>query len=362
MRAAVLTRFGGPFELVDDVEIDDPGPGEVLVKITHCGVCHSDLTVFEGGEPTYPLPVILGHEAAGVVEKLGPDVKTRAIGQSVVLSMRAPCGQCYQCARGAPVLCEQGQSLSPPPPRAFWRGAPIVRGFGLGAFADFALARVEGAVPISADTPPSIAAVVGCAVQTGVGAVQNIAKMPPGASCVIIGAGTVGVCVVQGAALAGASSIIVVDPNEARRQSALALGATLAFDPGEPNLIDRIRAATGMRGADYAFDLVCTAETPELAIAAIRPGGHAILIGVKSNHTRSSLLTTPIVMQQKHISGCLLGNCHPQRDFPVFLELWRAGRLAIDKLVTAVRPLAEIDEAMADLQAGRGLRTVLAFA
>lgn len=357
MRAAILTQTGGPFVIADDVEIDDPQAGEVRVRISHCGVCHSDLTVFKGPS-SYPLPAILGHEATGTIEAVGPGVD-RKIGERVVLSMRSPCGHCYQCTRGMPVLCERASPTSSREPRVVWRGTPVFRGFRLGAFADLVLVETEGAVAIKDDVPPSVAAVVGCAVQTGVGAVVNIAGMAANASTLVIGAGTVGLCVVQGAVLAGATTIVVLDPNPGRREQALAMGATLALDPAAADVVGHIRRVTGGRGVDHAFDLVCTADTPLLAMEALRPGGQAVLIGVHSAGNRAPVLTTPIVMQQKSMTGCMLGNCHPQRDFPKFLDLWRAGRLAIDRLITQERPLVEIDAAMADLAEGRGLRTVL---
>ena len=242
-----------------------------------------------------------------------------------------------------------------------WRGSPVFRGFRLGAFAEYALVEAEGAVPMSDTVAPEVAAVVGCAVQTGVGAVSHIAKVVAGECVLVIGAGTVGMCVVQGAMLHGATTIVVLDPNESRRQQALKLGATHAFDPATADLVAQVRALAGGRGVDHAFDLVCTASTPQLAMDALRPGGHLVLIGVQANDVRAPILTTPMILQQKRMSGCMLGNCHPQRDFPHFLHLWQAGRLSIDRLITAQRPLAEIDRAFADLEAGIGLRTVLSL-
>lgn len=360
MKAAILTGFKRPFEIADDVEIDSPAAGELLVGVTHCGVCHSDLTVVAGADPNYPLPVILGHEAAGVVASVGGGVTTLAEGQPVVLSMRAPCGGCHYCTRGLPVLCETtaaGRLAT----RVRWRGAPVTRGFGIGAFAEYVLVDAAAAVPLGAATPRDVASIIGCAVQTGVGAVTNLTSMSPGASALVIGAGTVGICVILGAKLTGAVTIIAIDPNPARREQALALGASHTFDSAAPNLVEQVKALTAGRGVDFAFDVVGRAETPELAIACLSAGGHAVVIGVTSLATKFSVPAASFAMQQKTVSGCMLGNCHPQRDFPRFVSLWQNGRLALDRLVTAVRPLAEIDAAMADLAAGLGLRTVLAI-
>ncbi|MBS3929405.1 MAG: Zn-dependent alcohol dehydrogenase [Sphingomonadales bacterium] len=359
MKAALLTRFGAPFEVVDDVEIDSPREGEVLVKISHCGVCHSDYTIWEGKAPDYPLPALLGHEAAGVIAELGPGVTEREVGQAVILTMRAPCGQCYQCTRGNPVLCEKAQATASRGPRVTWRGKPVMRGFNLGAFAEYVLVDVNGSVPIAQDTPLDVAAVVGCAVQTGVGAVTNIAKLQPGESVLIIGAGSVGMSVVQGAVLGRASIIAVVDPLAQRREQALSLGATHVFDSASGDVADEIKRLTAGRGADHAFDLVSIANTVELALAATRPAARIVLIGVPGAGGTAVLPTSAFVMAQKQMFGCILGNCHPQRDLPRFLELFAQGRLPIDKLITAHRPLFEINAAFEDMAAGRGLRTLL---
>lgn len=360
MKAAILSKFKGTFEIFDDVEIDDPGPGEVLVNVSYCGVCHSDYAVWEvGAESNYPLPAILGHEAAGVITAVGPGVTDRQVGQKVIMSMKSPCGSCFQCTRGNFSACEKIPAPARLGPRVRRKGQPITRGFGLGAFAEYVLVDVNGAIPIRDTDPLDVAAVVGCAVQTGVGAVQNVADVAAGDSIVVIGAGSVGVSVVQGARLANAGMIAVVDPNPGRREQALALGATHAFDSSSPTVAEEIVKLTCGRGADFAFDLVSLGSTVNLALAVIRPAGRVVLIGVPGDSGIAQIPTSPMVMTQKQIVGCMLGNCHPQRDLPNFMTLWSQGKLEIDKLITARRPLDQINEAFADLGAGRGLRTVL---
>lgn len=359
MRAAILTSFGSKFEIVDDVELDEPQEGEVVVRITHCGVCHSDQSVWEGLNAHYPLPAILGHEAAGIISAVGPGVVDRSVGQHVILTMRAPCGICFQCSAGNPVLCETPPATASRGPRAFWQGKPVHRGFNLGAFAEFALVDVGGTVPIDAESSMEMAAVVGCAVQTGMGAVRNVARVTPGSHLLVIGAGSVGISVVLAGRLAGAASIAVVDPNEGRRAQALALGASHAFDSADPEVDAAIRALSGGRGVDYVFDLVSVDTTFQLALKASRPGAEIILIGVPGGTVGATLPTGAFVVTQKAIKGCMLGNCHPQRDLPHFLELGESGSLAINRLITARRPLVEINEAFEDLVAGRGLRTII---
>lgn len=360
MKAAILTQFKGRFEVVDDAEIDDPGVGEVLVRVRHCGVCHSDYAAWEfGAQAGYLLPAILGHEAAGVIVKVGSGVTDRTVGQHVILSMKSPCGNCFQCTRGNFMVCEKPPGTDRRGSRVRWKGRPLMRGFGVGAFAEYVLADVNGAIPIDEADPLDVAAVVGCAVQTGVGAVRNIANVSAGDSVVVIGAGSVGISVVQGARLAGAALIAIVDPKSDRREQALALGATHAFDSVSSTIAQDVIALTGGRGADCAFDLMSLGSTVELALASIRPAGRLVLIGVPGAAGVAQLSTSPLVMSQKQIVGCMLGNCHPQRDLPLFMELWSQGKLEIDRLITARRPLDQINEAFADLSSGIGLRTVL---
>jgi Zn-dependent alcohol dehydrogenase len=361
MRAAVFTEAGRALEIIDGIEIDDPRPGEVLVRVRHCGVCHSDLSIIDGSLP-FPVPAILGHEASGTIAALGSGVAGLAVGDRVVLSMRPPCGHCYWCVRNEPVLC--AQTAGPPgagESRTWHQGRPITRGFRLGAFAEYVLVEASGVVQVPDAVPLDAAAVVGCAIQTGIGSVTNVAKTEAGAKAAILGLGGVGLAIVQGLVLSGAAAIIGMDPVAERRDRAIGLGATQVFDPGEADLLERIHAGTGRIGCDYVFDTVSSTQTTRAASGFLRAGGKLVLIGVTGTPQPLGMTSMDIVMRQKSVIGSFLGNCHAQRDLPKYLDLCSAGRLDLAALVTATLPLSEINAAVSDLRAGRGVRTVLSI-
>ena len=361
MRAAVFTQSGRALDIVEGIEIDDPRPGEVLVRIGHCGVCHSDLSIIDGALP-FPTPAILGHEASGTIAALGSGVIGLAEGDRVVLSMRPPCGHCYWCVRNEPVLCVE--TAGPPgsgEPRAWHQGKPITRGFRLGAFAEYSLVEASGVAQVPDGVPLDAAAVVGCAIQTGIGSVTNVAKTEAGATAAVVGLGGVGLAVIQGLVLSGAATIIAIDPVAERRDRAIALGATLAFDSADADLSQRVSAATGQVGCDYVFDTVSSTQTTRVACGILRAGGKAVLIGVTGDPQPLGISSMDLVMRQKSIMGSFLGNCHSQRDLPKYLALCSAGRLDLAALVTATRPLSEINIAMSELRAGKGVRTVLSI-
>jgi S-(hydroxymethyl)glutathione dehydrogenase / alcohol dehydrogenase len=363
MRAAVLEASEKPLTIVDDIDIEDPRPGEVLVRVTHCGLCHSDLSLVDGTFP-FVAPIVLGHEAAGVVEKTGVGVTAVAPGDKVVLTPIPACNQCYWCLRGEYGICVNSASLTTgalldghtPLSR---RGEPILRGVGLGGFAEYAITTESGAVKVTDDTPLDVACVIGCAVQTGVGAVLNTAKVPEGATVLVVGAGGIGISIVQGARIAGASKIIVSDPVAARRENAKRFGATDVVDPSAVDVVATVYELTGGVGVDNAFDAVGLGDLIHTCIWSTRNGGTTTMVGVMGLEQTLSI-SPPVVfgMSERKLTGCLLGSCNGRRDIPRLLDLWRAGRLDLEGMITAVRPLAEINEAMDDMTAGRGLRTV----
>ena len=357
MKAALVTGFGEPMEVAGDVYIDSPRAGEVLVKISHVGLCSTDLSIYAGGDPAYPLPAIVGHEATGIIHEVGADVTNCLVGQRVVLSMGLPCGACSACTAGSPQTCENVGVAGRP--RINHDNSAVFPAFGLGAFAEYALLKSENVVVVPNDTPGEFAALVGCAVQTGLGAVQNVGQIEVGSSCLVVGAGSVGLCVIQGAVVAGAKVIIAVDPNPDRREVALKLGATHAFDSNDEELLGKIMQAAEGPGVDCSFDLVGIPEVTEQTVFATRPGGKTVLIGVKLPDMAPGIPTMHMVLQAKKIEGCYLGNCNPYEAIPDFIKLWKDGRFDIDCLITAIRPIEEINEAMADLIVGKGLRTVL---
>jgi Zn-dependent alcohol dehydrogenase len=365
MRAAVLEEPGAPLRIADDIDIADPGPGQVRVRVRHCGVCHSDLSIIDGSFPS-PMPIILGHEAAGVVDALGPGVTGLAEGDPVVLTPLPPCGVCYFCVRGEPGVCVNAMTLQTSTfadgtTGLARRGAMVFRGVGLGAFGEYVLVPPTGAVKIPAGVPLEVACVIGCAVQTGVGAVLNTARVEEGASVLVMGLGGVGLAIVQGARLAGASRIIAVDPVTTRRDAARRFGATDLVDPTREDVVERVHALTGL-GADYAFEAAGRASLVQVGLQATRPGGTTVAVGAAPVGEAITIAPAALfTISEKKLLGCALGSSNSVRDIPRLLALWQAGRLDLEGLVTARRPLADINVALDDLKAGRGIRTTLSL-
>jgi Zn-dependent alcohol dehydrogenase len=363
MKAALVETPGQPLVLRDDVEIAEPGPGQVRIKVSHCGICHSDLSIVDGQFPS-PMPILLGHEAAGHVDAIGPNVTTLAPGDPVVLTPCPPCGKCYWCVRNEAALCVDSIGIQT---NAFADGSTglsrggetVYRGLNVAGFAEYVLTQEAGAVKIPADVPLEVACVIGCAVQTGVGAVLNTARVDEGATVLVMGLGGIGLSVVQGARIAGASRIIVSDPVSERREVAKQFGATDLLDPGSDDVVARAREITEV-GVDYAFETAGSAALAEAGFQAVRNGGTVVCVGAAP--IDQSITITPAVLltiSEKKLMGCVLGSVNSLREIPRLIALWRAGRLDLESLITARRPLAEINEAMDDLRASRGVRTVL---
>ena len=362
MRAALLEGVDD-LQVVDDVEIEKPGEGEVLVRVQHCGVCHSDLHFVDGSLPC-AYPSILGHEAGGIVEAVGQGVTGLAEGDKVILTLRPPCGRCYFCVRGQLSICPQYANMAGTLPdggtRLAHQGRMVYRaGVFLAAFAEQAVLPANGAVKVPDDTPLDVAAVLGCSVQTGVGAVLNTAKVEAGATVVIIGLGGIGISIAQGARIAGASRVFGVDPVAERREQAMRFGVTDALDPAAGDVAAAVMDATQGIGADYAFDAVGSSALVETCINAIRPGGTAVMVGVPKIDQFLNVHALLFAMGEKKLTGCFLGSSNPHREFPRLLDLWRAGRLDLEGMVTARRPLDQLGDAFVDMKAGTGLRTVI---
>jgi S-(hydroxymethyl)glutathione dehydrogenase/alcohol dehydrogenase len=306
----------------------------------------------------------LGHEAAGVVAEVGPGVSGLAPGDTVVLTMAPSCGRCYWCVRDERTLCQRfaglvGGAYPDGSTRLAWRGQPVRRGLVLSAFAERTVVPAEAAVRIPDDVPTEVAAIVGCAVQTGIGAVLNTARVPAGASVVVSGLGAVGLSIVQGAVVAGATTVVGADPNAGRRAEALRLGATHVVDPEADRVDHAARELTDGRGADFAFDAVGRSEVVETLMKATRNGGTTVMVGIPSTEDVLTVRALVHAFYEKKLVGCYLGSANPYRDFSRILDLWRTGRLDLGSMVTARRPLAEINDAVADLRRGTGVRTVL---
>jgi Zn-dependent alcohol dehydrogenase len=357
-----LEAPGQDLAVVDDVDLEDPHEGEVLVEIDHCGVCHSDLHFVDGTLPA-ATPAVLGHEAGGTIQQVGPGVTGLAVGDKVILTLRPPCGRCYWCIRGEFSICQQGAALSAGVladggTRLSRAGSAVFRaGVVLAAFAEHTVVPANAAVKVPEDTPLDVASVLGCAVQTGVGAVVNTAKVEEGATVLIVGLGGIGVSIAQGARLAAASTVIGVDPVAERREQALRFGVTHAVGPDD--LETTVQDLTGGVGVDYAFDAVGRSGLSEACLGAIRNGGTAVIVGVAPIADQLTLSPLMVGMTERKLMGCFLGSANPHRDFPRLLALWKAGRLDLEGMVTGRRPLAEINDAFADMKAGKGLRTLI---
>jgi len=362
MRAALFTQVGVPLEVVDDLKLDAPRAGEVRVQVVACGVCHSDLSVVQGTFPSMG-PTVLGHEAAGVVLELGEGVTSLEVGDHVILTPNAACGTCVYCLRGLHSVCASSMviatSMLPDGTSRLSRnGETVFHGLGVAAWADQIVVHANGAIRIDDDLPLDVACVIGCAVQTGVGAAINTVDIEPGDSVLVLGAGGVGICIVQGAAIAGAAQIIVSDPSESRREQAMRFGATHVIDPTFQDVVAVTMGLTGA-GADVAFEAVGSAALVEVGIAAVRSGGTTVMVGAAPVDQTVAFSPVMAMFSEKKLVGSLLGSCWGPRDIPRMVALWRAGKLDLDAMVTARRPLEEINEALADLEAGKGLRTVL---
>jgi S-(hydroxymethyl)glutathione dehydrogenase/alcohol dehydrogenase len=365
MRAALVLEAGKPVVIVDDVEIRAPRVGEVRVAVKQCGLCHSDLSIMSGVFPA-PMPIILGHEAAGIVDAVGPGVEHLAPGDPVVLSPCPPCGQCYWCVRDEHSLCVNSIGLITNTfgdgTTGLSRGGEVVyRGVGVAAFAEYVVTHATGAIKIPDDVPLDVACVIGCAVQTGVGAVLNTADVEVGASVLVLGLGGIGLSIVQGARLAGAARVIVSDPVAARRESAASLGATDLLDPNEVDVATKVKELTEV-GADYAFEAAGVASLVEVGINAIRSGGTVVMVGAPPVADAVQIAPAALfTVTEKKLVGCVLGSCNSLQEIPRLLGLYRAGRLDLEALITSRRPLSEINEAVEDLTAARGIRTVLSI-
>lgn len=363
MRAAVLEAGGSPMK-IDEVEIADPGPGQVRVAVKYCGCCHSDLSIAEGTFPA-PTPIVLGHEASGIVDAIGIGVDNLTPGDHVVLTPAPPCGRCYWCVRGEASSCVNSNAIMTSQhldgTTGLSRGDEVVyRGVGLAAFAEYVLTQSTGAVKIPNEIPLDVACVIGCAVQTGVGAVLNTARVVEGASVLVMGLGGIGLSVVQGARLASASRIIVSDPVAQRREVAVSLGATDVIDPGSEDVIEKARELTGGIGVDYAFECAGRAELITVGVHATRNRGTITCVGAPPITQSIEIAPASLfVVSEKKLLGTLLGSSNSLYEIPRLIGLYTAGRLDLEALITARRPLEEINEAMEDLSASRGIRTVL---
>ncbi len=366
MKAAVLPDEGNLLE-IRDVELLAPGPKEVVVRIAASGICHSDLHVIDGHLPV-PLPAVLGHEGAGVVEEVGPGVTRVRPGDHVVLSWVPSCGSCFYCGIDRPDMCDEAfaiqiqGSLPGGGVRLRAHGEEIYHFLGTSCFAERAILHENGLVKIRSDVPLDRAALVGCAVTTGYGAVMHTAQLPKGASVAVVGAGGVGLNVIQAAALAGARQIIALDRVPEKLALARRFGATDVVDASDTDdLVSPVLELTEGRGADYSFEVVGRPETIAAAYGMTRKAGTVVVVGIAAPHLEVSLNAFSIPSQSRILTGSWYGRSHPDRDIPAILDLYMEGRLDLDGLITRRYDLQEINEAFAALRRGDLARGVITF-
>jgi len=360
MRAAVIEQTGQPVTVRDDVTVLEPGPGEVRVRLHASGICRSDLSTIDGLLPQ-PLPAVLGHEAAGEVVAAGAHVRTPAVGDRVVLAWIAPCGACHHCVRGEAHLCTVHVKAGWARPRfRLGDGTPAYGMAGCGTWAQETVVPAAAAVPVAADVPYEIAALLGCAVTTGVGAVCTTARVRPGSSVVIIGCGGVGLAAIQGARLAGAAVVVAVDPAPTQHGPALAFGATRAVTPDE--LPATLRSLGLSRGADYGFDVVGRPGTIRAAWDHTRRGGTVVVVGAGGAEPEVRFSPAELLFDGKQLLGALYGSADVRRDITTLTGLWRAGRLDLAEMVSATMELGEVGDGLRRLRAGGAIRLVLTLA
>jgi Zn-dependent alcohol dehydrogenase len=372
IRAAVLNKMGAevPYEksrplTIEDLDLDDPGRGEVMVKIGAAGLCHSDLSVIDGNRPR-PTPMVLGHEAASVVEKLGPGVDDLKVGDHVVMVFVPSCGHCPPCAEGRPALCEPGAAangagtLLSGERRLHRNGQDVHHHLGCSAFAEYATVSRRSLVKIDKELPLDEAALFGCAVLTGVGAVINTAKVSAGSSVAVIGLGGVGLSSLLGAIAVGARRVIAIDLSDDKLGLARQLGATDTFNASSPNAVDEIKAATG-GGVEFAFEMAGSVRAMDLAYRITRRGGTTVTAGLPPPNHTFALPQVNLVAEERTVKGSYIGTCVPTRDLPRYIELYRRGKLPVDRLMSGRMKLDEINLGFDRLHDGKAVRQVVVF-
>ena len=350
---------------IEEVILDDPGFNEVVVKIKAAGLCHSDLSVIDGNRPR-PLPMALGHEAAGEVISLGPGVKKLKVGDHVVFAFLPSCGACSYCQAGRAALCEPGAeangngTLLGGHKRIKKDGSYYFHHLGVSGFAEHAVASVDSLVKIDTDIPFEIAALFGCAVMTGVGAVVNTAPLKFGDSILVVGLGGVGLSAILGAKAAGASQIIAADLNPEKRKIALSIGAHHVIDSSQEGALEDLMKLTG-GGVDVSVEFAGAISALDFAFQATKRGGITVTAALPHPDARLQLSPVTLVGQEKTLKGSYLGSCVPSRDIPAYIKLYKSGGLEVDKLITHRLKLEDINEGFERLAKGDAIRQIVVF-
>lgn len=360
MKAAVLRERGQPL-VIEDIAIDKPGPHEVLIRVVASGVCHSDLHIAEGKFPA-PLPCVLGHETAGVVEAVGSDVRAVKVGDHVVTCLSGFCGHCQDCLTGHLSIC-QSKGVARPrgsaPRLAMHDGTKINQVGGLNGFAEMMLVSDNTCVAIRRDMPLDLACVIGCAVTTGYGAVVNTARITPGSTVAVLGCGGIGLMIVNSALIAGAGRIIAIDRLPGKLEMARAMGATDVIDAGADDPVEAVVDLT-RGGVDYSFEAIGLKPVVEQAFRMLRPGGTATIVGVAPVGTKFEIDSLDLLMERK-LQGSYMGSNRFPIDMPRLVDLYLQGRLKLDQLVSRRIGLDQVNEAFADLRTGELARSVIQF-
>jgi alcohol dehydrogenase len=372
IRAAVLDRMGAkpPYAKskplrIAELELDPPGRGELLVRVAAAGLCHSDLSVINGDRPR-PMPMALGHESAGVVEALGEDVTDLAVGDHVVMVFMPSCGHCVPCAEGRPALCEPGAAangagtLLSGARRLHCDGAEVNHHLGVSGFATHCVVSRRSVVKVDPDLPLDEAALFGCAVLTGVGAVVNTGRLMPGQNAAVIGLGGVGLSSVLGAVASGARQIVAIDLADDKLGLARQLGATHTVNARDPDAADQVKQVTG-GGVDFAFEMAGAQRAMELAFKITRRGGTTITAGLPPPGAALPVPIVQLVAEERTVKGSYIGTCVPTRDIPRYVALYRAGKLPVDRLMSGKLSLDQINEGFDRLHEGKAVRQVIEF-
>jgi alcohol dehydrogenase len=353
-----------PLEIAE-VDLDGPGPGEVLVRMRAAGLCHSDLSVIDGNRPR-PLPMVLGHEAAGEIVELGTGVRDLAVGDHIVTAFVPSCGHCGPCQSARPALCEPGFAANSAGTllsgaRRLHRGdVPVNHHLGVSCFADHAVMARESVVKVDRSLPFEQAAVFGCAVMTGTGAVLNTAALPKGASVAVLGLGGVGLAALLGARLQEAREIVAVDLSDRKLQLARELGATLCINAADADAVARIREQT-RGGVEYAFEMAGSVRALEAAWQITRRGGTTVTAGLSHPEAKFTVGHLGIVAEERTLKGSYLGSCVPSRDIPRYIDFFQQGRLPVDRLLAGQLKLAEINDGFDRLASGETVRQIVLF-
>lgn len=350
---------------IEELELDAPGPGEVLVKMRAAGLCHSDLSVITGVRPR-PVPMALGHEASAEVVQVGSGVTDLRAGDLVVLVFVPSCGHCMPCMEGRPALCEPGAAtntlgqLLSGQRRLHVDQQHVNHHLGVSAFADHAVVSRRSCVKIEADVDPVEAALFGCAVLTGVGAAVNTAEVKAGTTAAVLGLGGVGLCAMLGALASGAREVIAVDLHDSKLELAKSLGATATVNARDPDAVEKVKALT-KGGVDYAFEMAGSVQAMEAAYRMTRRGGMTVTAGLPAPDAKWNLQQVSLVAEERTVKGSYIGSCVPVRDIPRYIGLYQAGKLPVDKLMGERLALADINRGFDRLHTGEGLRDLIVF-